>query len=118
MTTLPKPGDLVAAIETAVTAAIGEDVTNNTGFAKDQVLRIEKLGIRLSEMIVGGEFDGDPQGQQDFLDILADLISNFTKTLEGLGEIMVEKAWNAAVDVVWKTLDKATGLTLPRPPAP
>jgi hypothetical protein len=115
MSSLPKPGTIVTALEQAATSAIGKDVSTIQGFAKDQLLRIEKLAIRLAEMITEGEFSGDPDGQKDWLDILNDLIRNFIKTLIGLSEITIEKVWNAMVNVVWNALDKATGLALPRP---
>lgn len=109
------PGQLVSAIQAAATNAAGKDISTIQGFARDQVLRIEKLSIRLAEMIAQGEFKDDPEGQADFLGILQDIITNFTKTLRGLAVITIEKVWNAIVDVVWKALDSATGLTLPRP---
>lgn len=115
MGSLPKPGELVSAIGTAVSKAVGKDISNIEGFSKDQALQIEKLTIRLGEMIAAGEFKDDAEGEQFYRDILADLISNLTKTLKGLSVIAVEHAWNAVVDVVWKALDKATGLALPRP---
>ena len=115
MPQLPNPGELVAAMQAAATAAIGKDISDVQGFAKDQLLRIEKLSIKLGQMILAGEFEGDPEGQQDFLGIIQDLITNFTKTLKGLATIMVEKVWNALVKVVWDTIGKAVGLTLPVP---
>ncbi len=115
MSQFPQPGALVASMEKAASDILGKDVTTIGGFAKDQLSRIEKLSIRLSEMIINHEFDGDPTGQQDYLDIVNDLITNFTKTLQGLAVITVEKVWNAMVKVVWDALDKATGLALPRP---
>ncbi len=115
MPKLPHPGELVAAMEKAASKAIGKDIQTIGGFARDQLQRIEKLGIKLSHMIIAGEFKDDPQGQQDYLGILQDLITNFTNTLRGLAAITIEKVWNALVKVVWDTLDKATGLALPRP---
>lgn len=112
---LPNAGELLRSIEAAATGAAGQDIATIQGFARDQLLRIEKLSIRLAEMIAQGEFEGDPEGQTDSLGILQDVITNFTKTLRGLAIITVEKVWNAIVDVVWKTLDTATGLVLPRP---
>lgn len=115
MANIPKPGELIAAIEAALKNALGKDISTVEGFSRDQLLRIEKLSIRLSEMILAGEFKDDPEGQDVYLGILKDLITNFKNTLKGLGAVALEKAWNAVVDVVWKALDKATGLTLPRP---
>jgi hypothetical protein len=115
MSNLPNPGELVSAMQSAATAIVGKDISTVEGFAKDQLLRIEKLSIRLGEMIIAGEFDGDPDGQKDYLGIVQDLITNFTKTLQGLAIITIEKVWNALVNVVWTALDKATGLALPRP---
>jgi hypothetical protein len=109
------PGQLLADIQTAATGAAGQDIASIQGFARDQLLRIEKLSIQLAEMIAQGEFKDDPDGQREFLGILQDLITNFTKTLRGLAVITVEKVWNAIVGVVWNALDAATGLALPRP---
>src|SRR5262245_43926131 len=107
--------ELVKSIQTAATGVIGRDVTKIQGFAQDQVQRIGKLGVKLAEMIALGEFEDDPEGQQSFLDIMKDLITNFGKTLVGLAIITIEKVINAVVKVVWDSLDKATGLALPRP---
>lgn len=113
--TLPKAGNIVSGIQKAATAAIGKDITNIEGFARDQLTRIEKLSIKLATMIANGEFKDDPEGQQEDLDIIQELITNFGNTLRGLTVIEVEKVINAAIGVVWDALNKATGLTLPRP---
>ena len=115
MTLLPKPGELVSSMLTAADGVLKKDVSKIAGFSKNQLLRIEKLAIDLAEMIAEGEFDDDPQGQETYLGILQDLITNFTKTLVGLNKITIEKMWNAIVKVIWNALDKATGLALPRP---
>ena len=109
------PGEIIHDIQKAATTIIGKDLTTIEGFSRDQLLRIEKLGIKLAAMIAAGEFKDDPEGQQDFLGILEDLITNFANTLKGLSIITIEKVWNAAVKIVWGALDKATGLALPRP---
>jgi hypothetical protein len=66
-------------------------------------------------MIENGEFKDDPEGQQDDLNIIQDLINNFGNTLRGLTAVETEKVINAAIGAVWNALEKATGLALPRP---
>jgi hypothetical protein len=114
---LPDIDELIAAIEKAATKAIGQDIRAVDGFARDQLKSIARLQARLAKMISDGMFEGDPEGQQDHLDILEELITNFVNTLRGLAIIMIEKAWNAVVKVVWDALDNATGVALPRPGA-
>src|SRR5262245_41744883 len=115
MPTLPKPGELAAAMKDAASGIINKDIQTISGFSKDQLQRIERLAIDFSEMVAAGEFRDDPEAQADYLGILEDLSKNFVRTLQGLATITIEKIWNAVVKVLWTAIDKATGLTFPKP---
>ena len=115
MGNMPNLADLVTAMEDAVSTSIGNDIRTMQGFSKQQLEDIGRLAIDFADMIDEGEFDDDAEGRQAYARILQNLIKNFTRTVEALGVLAVEKAWNAMVDVIWNALDGATGLMLPRP---
>jgi len=115
MATLPKPGEIVAALQEAASNSINRDITTVGGFVKDQLERIEALGLKLIDMIAAGEFEDDPEEIEVFTGILKDLVTNFTNTLRGLTVVLIEKVWNAVVDALWGAIEKAAGIPLPRP---
>jgi hypothetical protein len=114
MGTLPNFDELLKNILGAASTSIGNDVSTIKTFSKQQAEDIAALTIDVYEMIDDGEFDDDPDEQTKYLRILSNLTHNLARTLEALGQIAVEKAWNAMVDVIWKTLEKAAGIPLPR----
>lgn len=115
MANLPKLEDLMRDISAAASAVVGKDISTITGFAKSQEIKLAKFAIWIAEAEVAGEFKNIPGLRDEFLQSLQDMILDFVNTLRGLAMVTVEKIWNAIVGVVWKALDKATGLTLPRP---
>jgi hypothetical protein len=69
----------------------------------------------IAEATARGEFAGQSELRDHFLNTLAKMAENFARVIAGLVLITVEKIWNAIVGLLWDTLDDATGLVLPRP---
>jgi hypothetical protein len=115
MVNLPSLDDFMRDIAAAASGVLQKDVTTITGFAKSQQIKLTKFAIWIGEAELAHEFDGIPGLRDEFLQSLQDMIRDFINTLRGLTAITIEKIWNAIVDVIWTTLDRATGLTLPRP---
>ncbi len=115
MPELPSVAQLMKDISDAASGVINKDIKTITGFAASQEKKLAKLAIWIGEAELAGEFNDDPDLRDDFLHSLQDLTRDFVNTLRGLTMITIEKIWNAIVGVILTALDKATGLTLPRP---
>lgn len=113
MAELPDLQDLLTKMLDAASTAIGDDINSIRTFSKQQATDIAALTIDIYDMIENDELD-DTEREQ-YLRILRNLIDNLTHTIAALGQLTVEKALNAIVEVLWSTLDKATGFKLPRP---
>ena len=115
MASLPNPGDIAKAAVTAASGVINKDITAISGFAKDQLQRLERLSLLFAKAQLAGEFDGDTEARDDYLHILQNVARDFATTLRGLSMITIEKIWNAVVNAVWGVLQKSLGVTLPVP---
>jgi hypothetical protein len=115
MAELPNLNDLMKSISDATRNILGKDIETITGFAKSQEKKLAAFAIWIAEAEQAEEFKDDPELRDDFLQSLRDMTRDFVNTLRGLAMITIEKIWNAIVKVLWDALDKATGLTLPRP---
>ena len=103
-------GTLVTQIQTAATAAIGNDVTALSGFSNQQLTAIAQQAVLVSTGIADGSITGETR--EFFLDSLKEMVRSFVNTLAGLVTVMIEETWNAIVGVIWGAIGKATGLAL------
>ncbi len=101
---------LIADLKTAISEIVGKDLTTIRGFQERQLKAIAQQSALVSTGILTGDIT--PETREFFLDGLEDMVLNFLKTLRGILEITIEKAWNAAVKVIWDAIEKATGVTL------
>ena len=104
---------LVRDITQAVSGVLNRDITTVGGFSERQVLALAQHAALIEAGILNGQITADTQGF--FLDSLKEMTLNFIKTLRGLLSITIEKAWNAAVSVLWKAIETGTGIMLPLP---
>ena len=103
-------GKLVADVETTVSGVLKKDVTTTTGFAQQQAI------ARQAELIASSYLAQPNDAQRDAdLDDLKDMVKTFVEVLQGLAVIEVEKAWNAAIGVIWGAIGKAINVALPVP---
>jgi|HubBroStandDraft_1064217.scaffolds.fasta_scaffold07682_5 hypothetical protein len=107
------PGALVAQIEAAMTAKVGQDVTALEGFASEQLNQIAQEAATIAAGALDGSITGD--NQTFLLGNLAEETRSFVNTLAGLAVVSAEEVWNAAVGVIWAAINKATGLALTVP---
>jgi hypothetical protein len=103
-------GQLVKDITDAATGVIGKDVTQLGGFSQRQVEAIADQANLVSEGIISGEITNETR--DFFQDGIKDMSRNFVNTLVGMTAVTVEKTWNAVVEVIWKAISTATGVTL------
>ena len=103
-------GTLVTQIQTAATAAIGNDVAGLSGFSNNQLTAIAQQAVIVSAGIADGSITGDTR--EFFLDSLKEMVRSFVNTLAGLIAVVIEETWNAIVGVIWDAIGKATGLAL------
>ena len=103
-------GTLVTQIQTAATAAIGNDVAGLSGFSNHQLTAIAQQAVIVSAGIADGSITGETRGF--FLDSLKEMVRSFVNTLAGLVTVVIEQTWNAIVGVIWDAIGKATGLAL------
>ena len=105
-------GKLVADVETTVSGVLKKDVTTTTGFAQQQLQAI----ARQAELIASSYLAQPNDAQRDAdLDDLKDMVKTFIEVIQGLAVIEVEKAWIAAVGVIWGAIGKAINVALPVP---
>ena len=103
---------LIEDITDAVSQVLNEDVATHKGFSERQVKAIAQQAAFVEAGILRGEITDETR--EFFLDSLADMVVNFAKTLWGLLMVTIEKVWNAIVGVIWKAIETATGITLPK----
>ncbi|PQA58258.1 hypothetical protein [Siphonobacter curvatus] len=101
---------LMKDISTAVSAVLGKDVTTIQGFRDRQLKAIAQQSALITAGIATGEITEETR--EFFLDSLQDMVLNFLKTLQGVAQVTIEKAWNAAVTVIWDAIEKVTGIRL------
>lgn len=101
---------LMKDISTAVSAVLGKDITTIQGFRDRQLKAIAQQSALITAGIATGEITEETR--EFFLDSLQDMVLNFLKTLQGVAQVTIEKAWNAAVTVIWDAIEKVTGIRL------
>ncbi len=104
---------LVSDIKDAASQVLNKDVSTLRGFSERQVKAIAQQAAFVEAGILSGEITDETR--DFFLDSLEDMAMNFVKTLRGLMMVTIEKVWNAIIGVIWKTIEKATSITLPIP---
>ena len=104
---------LISGMKDAASQVLGTDITTLRGFSDGQIKAIALQARLVASGIANGEITEETR--EFFLDGLEDMALNFVKTLRGLLMVTVEKVWNAVVGVIWKTIESATGITLPSP---
>ena len=104
---------LVSDVETTVSGVLGKDLQSISGFAEQQLQGI----ARQAELIASNYLNGITNAAQRDADLddLKDLVRTFVGVLQGLAVIEVEKAWNAAVGVIWAAIGAAIKVPLPVP---
>jgi hypothetical protein len=107
------PAALAAQMESAASAAVGQDVTAIGGFSKDQLTAIAQQSADVAAGIADGSITGDTQ--TFMLSSLKEMVRSFVNVLVGLAAVTVEETWNAVVGVLWTAIGKATGLALTPP---
>ena len=104
---------LIASMKDAASQVLGKDISTLRGFSDGQIKAIAQQARLVASGIASGEITEETR--EFFLDGLEDMALNFVKTLRGLLMVTIEKVWNAVVGVIWKTIESATGITLPTP---
>jgi hypothetical protein len=104
---------LAKAVAKAVSDVVAKDISSMSGFSKTQLHAMAKQSAWIAEATAKKELT---KAQRDFfLKDLARMAMNFVKVLKGLTMLAVEKAWNAAVAVLWKAMEGVIGTALPFP---
>ena len=116
MAEIPSVQNVAAAIAKKVTDIAQAEGTTILDFADRQRQRLAQHAVLLANLGAAGGLS-DPDDRKEFLEGLEEMVKDFLLALKGLALVAIEKIWNGVVDVVWGILDKAAGLTLPRPPA-
>lgn len=101
---------LVKDMENAVSQILNKDVTTLRGFSERQIKAIAQQSELVARGIATGQITEETR--EFLLDGIEDMALNFAKTLRGLVMVTIEKVWNAIVGIIWKAMDKATGLNL------
>jgi hypothetical protein len=106
-------GQLAASLEAAASGVVTKDVSQMSGFSRDQLTAI----AHQSALVAGGIADGSIalalRGY--FLDSIVEMTKSFANSLAGLIDVSIEEVWNAMVKVIWAAIDTATGVTLAIP---
>lgn len=102
---------LLADMKNAASSVLNNDVATIRGFSERQLQAIALQATYVQAGIINGEIT---EATRDFfLDGLEEMALNFARTLRGLVTVLVEKVWNAIVGVIWKAIEKVTGLAMP-----
>ena len=79
-------------------------------FGKAEADKMARTAVMLAEGVVKGTIDKDEA--QLILDVQKNASRSVLLAIKGLGIVAVEKAVNAAMDVLLKAIKKATGIAL------
>ncbi len=111
MTTQIDIGQLATALEAAASGVVTKDVSQLTGFSRDQLTAI----AHQSALVAAGIADGSitPALRTYFIDSIVEMTKSFANSLAGLIDVSVEEVWNAMVKVIWAAIEAATGVALP-----
>jgi len=109
------PAAIVAEVREAISGIVRKDATTIHGFSERQLNMLARQATLIARAEVEGEFRRNPELREDFLANLSAMARNFAKALQGLAMVTVEKIWNAMVDILWKAIEGATTIRLPRP---
>ncbi len=101
---------LIKDMKYAASQILDKDVTTVRGFSERQIKAIAEYSQLVASGIATGQITEETR--EFLLDSIEDMALNFAKTLRGLLMVTIEKVWNAIVGVIWKAIDKATGLNL------
>lgn len=112
---LPTVEEIIGDIKAVISGIANKDFPAISDFAQRQMRALAEQTVAIAEATAMGEFKDNPKLRDHFLDTLANMTKNFAKVVAGLIAITVEKIWNGLVNLLWNTLDKATGLSLSRP---
>ena len=93
---------LLTEIKTASSEILNKDLTKVRGFSKRQLKAIGIQGLLIKEGVAKGEITGELQ--KFFEDSLKNMVTNFVNTLKGITAVILEKVWNAIVEILWKTI--------------
>lgn len=114
MPTIPDVDSILDGLKATASKIVKTDIANIRGFSERQLRMIAQHAKWLAEAEAKREFANDPKLRGWFLTNLEVMTRNFVLTLRGLMAITVEKLWNALVDALWKIIEAAAGLKLPR----
>lgn len=109
-------GTLISDIRSAVSTALGTEVTAVAGFSQIQLEAMAKQTAWIAEASSKGEIS--PELRDFFLRNLEGHVADFLKVLQGVTEAAIENAWNATVKVLWGTIAQVTAAAIPVPMFP
>ncbi len=101
--------------KTAVEGIVKKDAASIIGFSERQLNYLAQQAAWIARAEVEGEFKNNDALREFFLTNLAQLAKDFANALRGLAAITIEKIWNAVINVLWKAIEGAIHVTLPRP---
>ncbi|MBA5628778.1 hypothetical protein [Moheibacter lacus] len=94
--------NLLAEIKTATSDILDKDLSKVRGFSKRQLKAIGVQTLLIKEGVDSGEISGELQ--TFFEESLKNMVTNFVNTLKGITAVILEKVWNAVVEILWKTI--------------
>ncbi len=112
---LPSTDELFSQLKGAASKSLSQDIETIAAFSKNQLAMIAQHSTQLAADIAAGAFKGNEEFRDKLVKNVANLLRTFVETFQAMGEIAIEKLWNALVGVIWGVIDKALGFPLPRP---
>lgn len=89
-------------IKTVTSEILNKDISKVRGFSKRQLKAIGIQTLLIKEGVATGEISGELQ--EFFEESLKKMVTNFVSTLKGITAVILEKVWNAIVEILWKTI--------------
>ncbi len=102
--------EIIKASIQAASDAIGNDVTEIEGFAREQFEAIAKHSATLAEDRLAGRLTEDEF--DELMDGVPELVKNTVNSLKGQSLITLEKAWNAIASTLQGAVKGAIGSAL------
>ena len=100
--------ELLRALRDAARAVLDDDLAGLRGFAHAQLDALAQQALYIGAGVADGSIDAPMR--RYFLNALREMTRSFVNTLLGLAEIIVERLYNALLDVLWRAVGAMAGI--------
>ena len=102
--------ELIRELKQTSSALLKKEVSTISGFSKIELRAIVQQTILVSLSMNSGEIND--VNRAFYLTRIAVMVQHFVRSLAGVMVSIIEKLWNALIQVLWNAISKATEVPL------